>query len=50
MARSYTDQLAAALRRGRRRSPVVLTQAKYLTDQWAMLIRAGSASATHEAP
>ena len=41
--RNYTDDLAAALRRGRTRRPANARKAHNLTDQWAALIRAGRA-------
>ncbi len=41
MTRNYTDELVAALRRGRNRLPSQARTPANLTDQWAALIRAG---------
>jgi hypothetical protein len=43
MTRNYTDELAAALRRGRRRRPADARAAHNLTDRWVALVRAGRA-------
>ena len=43
-SRNYTDELVAALRRGRRRHPATARKAANLTDRWAALVRAGNQS------
>lgn len=40
--RNYTEELAAALRRGRRRRPAAARRARNMTDLWVALVQAGA--------
>jgi len=39
--RNYTEELAAAIRRGRRRRPAAVRRTCNMTDLWAALVQAG---------